>query len=533
MARIVIVDDERLVLYGIRSYLLGADIRHVVVGSFTRAEEALTYCKMHPPDIVLTDIRMPGMDGLELIAALKAEQPSPKVVVLSCHDDYPLVRKAFTLGASEYVLKDEVEETNLLAMLDSLCAEAPVPVGRSGALAGDSRSLAHFFAPFPDPLPPSCVAEIQRTLAAAGMRISGASIVPALLAFRDEWTTEPKLIPWSHDTPMLTQIVQCQLDGAGFGEAFTIQSQELACLFELPPEGRPSKHETLRRTLQHVLDVVGRYCNRQAFIGVAERAAAMTSLGEACQEARRALEYRFYEEKGVVLFADVIRAAAVSTESRATQPWCPLRFSPELSAAEMDAALEGFLKTITTLRSIRPRTVCLSVAQAFRDHLTAVMTESVESASESQVEAADLLEIVSHADSLALLRNAAHALVKWIVDDRHALRASQTFSVRARAFLENHYRNDIQLPEAAKHFHMTAGHFCEIFHREMGATFVNYLNEMRITKAKAVLCGTNASLKEIAASVGYHNPNYFSRVFKRYTGSTVSSFRQKCRGGYP
>ena len=310
MARIVIVDDEKLVLYGIRSYLMSADGRHEVVGSFTRAEDALAWCRKNPPDVVLTDIRMPGMDGLELIAALKAEQPSLKVVVLSCHDEFRLVRKAFTLGASEYILKDEVEETNLLALLQSLRLESPPPLASPGVPAGTGRDLARFFSPFPDPLPPRRVADIRRDLAEAGMRISGKEVLPALLAFRDEWTDDLKLIPWGHDAPMLAQIVHSQLEAADFGEAFLLDAQQLVCLFELSPDSRPSKHETLRATLHRVLEAVGRYCNRQAFIGVPECAVDLASLGEACQGARRALEYRFYEERGKVLFADTIHAVA-------------------------------------------------------------------------------------------------------------------------------------------------------------------------------------------------------------------------------
>ena len=522
MARIVIVDDEKLVLYGIRSYLTSADSRHEVVGSFTRAEDALAWCRKNPPDVVLTDIRMPGMDGLELIAALKAEQPSLKVVVLSCHDEFRLVRKAFTLGASEYILKDEVEETNLLTLLQSLRLESPSPPASPGVPAGTGRDLARFFSPFPDPLPPRRVADIRRDLAEAGMRISGKEVLPALLAFRDEWTDDLKLIPWGHDAPMLAQIVHAQLEAADFGEAFLLDARQLVCLFELSPDSRPSKHETLRVTLHRVLEAVGRYCNRQPFIGVPERAVDLASLGEACQSARRALEYRFYEERGKVLFADTIRAAP-------ERPECPPHLSPELGAADMESAIEEYLGGIATAHSMRPRIVCLSVSRAFRDCLAAIVPDGSAGSSETQVDTADLLELISHADSLALLRNASRALARWIASYRGTLHSSRSFSALARVFLEQSYRGDVQLPEAAAHFHMTPSHFCEIFHREMGTTYIDYLNERRIAKAKALMCGTDGSLKEIAASVGYHNPNYFSRVFKRYTGSTVSAFRRTCR----
>ncbi len=120
MKEVVVVDDERLVLLGIKSYVMLAEDRYRVTGAFTSAKEALIFCRDHPPNILLTDIKMPVVDGLQLIRQVKTELPDTKIIVLSCHDDYAYVHEAFRLGAADYVLKDQVEEEELVSILDAV-----------------------------------------------------------------------------------------------------------------------------------------------------------------------------------------------------------------------------------------------------------------------------------------------------------------------------------------------------------------------------------------------------------------------------
>ncbi len=88
MIEVVVVDDEKLVLLGITSYITQAPDRSHVTGAFTSAREALSYCRANPPHILVTDIKMPVMDGLDLIRIVKSELPQTQILVLSCHDDY-------------------------------------------------------------------------------------------------------------------------------------------------------------------------------------------------------------------------------------------------------------------------------------------------------------------------------------------------------------------------------------------------------------------------------------------------------------
>ena len=118
MFQTLLVDDDFLV----RSYLKTLDswekVGYEVVRDVQDGEEALEVMNQEKIDIVVTDISMPLMDGIELIKAVKKNWPEVSVIVLSCHDDFEYVKEAMRLGADEYILKNTLDENSLLEVLE-------------------------------------------------------------------------------------------------------------------------------------------------------------------------------------------------------------------------------------------------------------------------------------------------------------------------------------------------------------------------------------------------------------------------------
>ena len=114
MIRVAIVEDEMLVRLGLRMCLESSpDI--YVAGAFASAEEAETGQDKAPVDVLLTDIRLPGNSGLELMRRLRKKYPQMLFVVLSCYDDFTYAQRAMEYGASRYILKHELDEKELSA----------------------------------------------------------------------------------------------------------------------------------------------------------------------------------------------------------------------------------------------------------------------------------------------------------------------------------------------------------------------------------------------------------------------------------
>ena len=95
----------------------------------SNGEQALELFKLHKPDVVLADVKMPKMDGLELLELIKADKPNTKVLILTCYDEFSFARKALKLGASGYILKSEIEDEELIGLLNKLREELDLESG--------------------------------------------------------------------------------------------------------------------------------------------------------------------------------------------------------------------------------------------------------------------------------------------------------------------------------------------------------------------------------------------------------------------
>lgn len=120
MIHVMLVDDNQLILRGLERILDWEANGYLIVGKAINGKQALEKMEKVRVDILFTDIRMPVMDGIELICAVKERYPKVRVIVLSAYDDFKYVRTAFWLGANDYLLKQEYDGETLLCLLDRL-----------------------------------------------------------------------------------------------------------------------------------------------------------------------------------------------------------------------------------------------------------------------------------------------------------------------------------------------------------------------------------------------------------------------------
>lgn len=122
----------------------------------------------------------------------------------------------------------------------------------------------------------------------------------------------------------------------------------------------------------------------------------------------------------------------------------------------------------------------------------------------------------------------------YVISALHQIREEreqQTITVldRAQAYIQDRYTEDLSLEEVADFVHLNAHYFSKIFKQQTGSNFIDYVTKLRIDKAKSLMNSESLSLKEVCYKVGYNDPNYFSRVFKRVTGITASEFRNQSK----
>ncbi|MDA3846649.1 MAG: response regulator, partial [Vallitaleaceae bacterium] len=120
MIKVMIVDDEYLIRIGLKSTIQWEEMGFEVVCDAENGEQAMEMYETYKPDIVLTDIKMPRMDGLELTSSLRKISPQIKIVILSSYNDFGFVKEAMKLGASDYILKASMEPSEILKTLNDI-----------------------------------------------------------------------------------------------------------------------------------------------------------------------------------------------------------------------------------------------------------------------------------------------------------------------------------------------------------------------------------------------------------------------------
>lgn len=532
MRNVMIVDDEALVRIGLQSIIEWESRGYRIAGVFRSGEEALASARGQSFDVVLTDIRMPGMDGFELIRQLKQIDPRLKFIILSSYSDFEYTRQAIQLGVMDYISKYEMEPVELLRVLDSLqfpeedkTAEGAAAPQNSGA----SRQPA-------DKLSADEKAGVLRATAeTADVRTEGelADVCERLSIWGDRmrWICLKAAPRESGYSPAERKALALQAEEIFsrlkhlefFGEDGGLLHG--VCVFE-PGASAADGLEGLRRVAEELTAAWAHNLN----VGLVAGISSLSPLEqmETCRrEAEEATQHAFYSGAGIYIRDEA--ALAVFTE----QVWLDwykhvknriqlLQFC-ELTddiAAELEADGQR-LKPAEWLRL--GDTVAALLTDLLIERFDLDM-EGVRTFYGSLWPLSDAMKKVrDRGQFLAVIRRLLTCTQETIA----ALHPSRGWVLRIKEYVENHYGEPIRLEEMADKVNFSPNHFSQRFRQETGEPFSDYLTRVRIREAVRLYRESDYSTEEIAVRVGYTNPNYFVKVFKKATGQTVKQFRRQ------
>ncbi len=397
MWKVLIADDEPKIRRGLKSLVSSLGFGLEVVAEAEDGETAIRLARESDPDILLVDVRMPFMSGLEFIEAIKAALPGRIVIIVSGHDEFGYAQQAVRLGVFDYVLKP-VDAALFRGVVERAIAEL------------ESRREADKYGAW-------ARAQLERNL-------------PVL--------RERFLRDWIIGSLSRTEISE----GLSFLKiALASPATLLAARF--PERGAPSQGGMER-----------------------SRRLALVALRTVMEEA--------LPREGAYVFED-------DTET-------VLGIAPGFSAEELAALAE----------TVERR----AAEQAFQT--PSLATRVVPDPAEG-------------------LGDAYEELTAELADGE----GSESFVVLARNFIDKHYWNpDLCLEDAATELQISPGYLSRLMKRETGFSFVEYLNRIRVRKATILMSDPSAKAFEVAERVGYRSQHYFSRAFKKVTGTSPTDHRK-------
>ncbi|MHA6530819.1 helix-turn-helix domain-containing protein [Paenibacillus sp. BAC0078] len=534
MYKVMLVDDDYPVIELLSESIRWEELGFDLMGTHENGESAWEHAQQEMPDILITDIGMPRMNGLELSARVKELKPGVRIAILSCHNEFQYAQQAMRLNVQDYLLKDALDPEDLVGLLRRF-KESMEEENRAG---WENSRIKHLFRETRElrkersiknfihqPLlsPEKWMDEV----AEYGLFQHEEFCLPVIAYLEDYRHVKYR---FSSDQTLhfaVSNVMNEVLDGMkprGLYIGYNVRASFL--LFSY----RPGLHgniyaeaaaglKVIQSTLSRVLKV------RMSFI-TGEGAGTPKELKQQLSELLNAEEQRFYlvpeeiaKRKTVHppsipgnLFAHYDQATAELREvllgrqaeqARAvTEKWisliCNEKYPPEMVKDWTLKLLLDLKLKLHSLQYIRP---AYSADTLYKEIVDI----------DSLLALREWLD--SHLESIVAAKGAGAGGSKRA----EVTEACQYVSLRLGA--------RISLDEVADHLHLNASYFSRLFKKETGITFIEYVTRLKMERAKELLDGTHSTVGEICEQLGYDNQSYFIKTFKVHAGVTPAEYR--------
>lgn len=521
--KVFLVEDEIVTREGIRDSVDWASEGLCWCGEAADGELALPMIEATPPDILITDIKMPFMDGLELSRIVRDRLPQTRIVILSGHDEFRYAQEAIQLGVTEYLLKP-ISAQDLLDALGRIRTQIEVERQQQAELRNLQAQIRE-----------SANVQRQRFLidlvtgrlttaeafdTARVLEIDLAARAYLAVSVRCDVTVEMTHLARLETYHRVRQCVADLLAGRSDVLLFTKDVEETGLLLT----GETA--DALQRTAQLLANRITLLLQPERSLALAigigrpvERVGAIPqSFLDACDAARTQIRKLAPTRSGI---------PCPPRQLLALDPTAVIEFLRTGALHGLDAFLDVHLSVITSdapeLRVVIDflATDLLVAIANFTQELGGTIDDVIPPR-------AQLEPILAGINNVAGLRAFMRQFLAQALLDRDRYTNRTTVIIEhAKRYVAAHLESgELSLHAVAAAVGWSPSHLSAVFSRETGMTFVEYMTSQRIDRATTLLRTTTLLTSEIAHQVGYSNPRYFYAVFKKATGQSPGEYRQ-------
>jgi two-component system response regulator YesN len=529
MFKVMIADDEKVAIDSLR-FIIEKSFTNVEIISTARSgREAIEKVEENVPDILFMDIRMPGINGIEAIREIRRHHKQIVIIVLTAFDQFEFAKEAVNLGVTEYLLKP-VNRAKVVEVVGKAIAlvsaekekrqqelelkeklEYAGPIMENGfvysLLLFDDNSKELF--------------DYKRMF---DIKEDGGYVITVELSDDDTGVPADNKIGYSlqsqqfypYFTDTVKSICKCIIGPVMLNRIVVVipcslKTDEFGCRLEAV-----SLAESMLQKLSEKLN-----CGLRVGVGKIYRRFDM--LAASYEESLKAL--RYLQGPGVMHFMDVVaRTSEVGSEYPEYKEKLLLQRVSAGDLTESFNALGCIFDWLIQEYKDQPLKIKNKLLEIV--FLVNHMSWEYEPGGSGGV---DLLEEMLSISDLSELRIWCRNRVETVVSQVSSYRDNKTGGLtrRAKDYIRANYSNSITLEDVAREINISPQYLSKLFKEETGENFIDYLTGIRIRIAKNLLENGDMSIKEICYSIGYSDPNYFSRTFKKIVGSTPTEYKDE------
>ncbi len=529
MYRIVIIDDEPVVREGISRNIDWHKHGFELCAACRDGREGLEAIERHQPDVVLTDICMPFVDGLELAAWISERYPGTRTILLTGYDEFEYAHEAVKLKVSGFLLKP-ITAAELRVELERLRAELNYErrSQKRLQLLHDQleESMPLLRERFLNSLvksPPEAV-ELERRTALLELNLPGPQYIVLICGL--DSTDEPDELAELGVAQIMTETA-ARFPGAA---AFSTPNDWSVALLSASDEA--ATVSVALECAELVAERVSEELGRTVSIGIGDPVAAVDRVPLSYNEARTALEHRLVLGPAQIVTVQQVRgresAAAAAPEGEARAEYA--RALRNGDAAASDLALQSFLSLLRTAPgSIEAR--YLATQRLLADGLNALEALGIEweLLSEFGANPFEQLSRLNTLDSIERWFRRLQTKAAAVLNERQKQHSKRKV-LAAEEFIRRHYQDPgLSLKRLCGELSVSKSYFSAMFKEYTGMTFVEYVTALRMERAKELLAREQLRSYEVADQVGFKDAHYFSLTFKKQTGFSPTEFRELAR----
>lgn len=508
MYKIIVVEDDRIIRRGICQTIPWGENGIEVVGEASDGEMALELIEEQQPHLVISDINMPFLNGLEMARQLKEISPDTKFIFLTGFEDFSYAQQAVQLKAFDYLLKP-VDSELLLEKVKEALAEWSKTFSNEQLLV-ESRAIRQqkFFKQL------MTVGEtendIEKGLADLAVHLDGAFYSAIVVHDGHDGQLQSSL------DEQIVQHTLTQLDQGKFHLLSVADNEWVLLIGHDGPNVAVELAELLLEQLSNVTLAYGRpYTN-------------LFEMGRSFIEAKMALDLRYIMGAGKLFSIDDKVTSGEQTAENLRVIDAKLMAQIKQGVPEkVTELLEQFYEAIIDYQSLS-----LADLKVMTLKYATLLSFEIDrwSKDETSTHSAEVYQAVMEMNSLQEMKQIIQVLInEWsqILYRKEESKFKSHVDLAIHYMIEYYSDSTLTLQKLAKLIHVSAPYLSNLFKIEKGFNFGDYLVELRMKKAMELLREESLKTYEISEQVGYSNPQYFSICFKKYTGHTPAEFKKK------
>lgn len=529
MVKVFLVEDEFVVREGIKNNIDWKNEGFIFCGEASDGELAYPLIQANQPDIIITDIKMPFMDGLELSRLIKKELPNIKIIILSGHEEFKYAQEAIRIGVTEYLLKP-ICSSDLMKIVKKVGEQIKIEAIEKENLERYKREMEEneidikrrFF----NEIISGSISTIKIIEKCKELGIELSTQYYQIVLFKynicgDKNDLSKNLLIINKEFNKLNSMFKdiIVFDRAIEGFAILIKGETEVGL-----------NETRDEYLNEVRLLMYRYSNVTYFGGVGVVVKRITSLFESFESASRAFSNRFVLDKSAIINCieeikntsqeDIFDIGSIDIKKAEF-------FLRNGEIEELNFFIEDFLN-----EAISKERMSSLFRQYFIINIYLTVNNFLKEIASTEVFEDPILKMPNSLKDFTndydKMRQCIGDLFVFAITQRDIIRTKRYNRLieQAKSYINENYSDEnISLNEIAIYLNISPSHFSAVFSREVGKSFIKYLTDLRMKKSKELLKCTDMRCSDISSEVGYKDPHYFSYLFKKSNNCSPMQYR--------